>query len=126
MVLHAPTIAGLQTLLDLLTLYTTQRQQYVCWSDQGRHKVGTPEELGAEIWTLVIEDEFSHTCVMTADCRNDRDIEKAIHEAKCSWQYTDQEVLIYNCKNPIFQLLKKIQLLSNLWMFFLASVPTLY
>ena len=32
--------------------------------------------------------------VMTADCRDDKDIKKTIHEAKCSWEYAGQEVLI--------------------------------
>ena len=43
--LHAPTVTALQTfvggMLDLMALYTTQRKQYVCWSDQSNHRVGT-------------------------------------------------------------------------------------
>ena len=31
-------------LLDLVTLYTTQRKQYVCWTDQSNHRVGTQQE----------------------------------------------------------------------------------
>ena len=40
----APTVTVLQTLLevarmlDLMTLYTTQRKQYLCWSGQNNHR----------------------------------------------------------------------------------------
>ena len=44
---------------------------------------------------------------MTADCRDDEDIKKTIHEAKCCWQYAGQEVLIA----PIEA---KIQLFSDI------------
>ena len=63
--------------------------------------------------------------VMTADCRDDKDIKKTIHEAKCYWQYAGQEVLIctYGGKNQILQVI----LLPNLWMCSLASfLPELY
>ena len=60
---------------------------------------------------------------MTLDCRDDKDIKKTIQEAKCSWQYAGQEVLINinGGKNPIV----KVILLRNLWMCSLAS-PELY
>ena len=48
------------------------------------------------------------TCIMTADCGDDKDIKKTIQEEKCSWQYAGQEVLICtywgkksNCSNHI-------------------------
>ena len=48
MVLLAPTVTALQPLLEiklfqlaLMTLYTTQRKQYVCWSGQSNHRVGS-------------------------------------------------------------------------------------
>ena len=59
MVLLAPTVSALQTLLEvcahmlvLMTLYTTQRKQYVCWSDQSNHRVGTQEESRSEMRNL--------------------------------------------------------------------------
>ena len=36
-------------MLDLMTLYATQRKQYVCWSDQSNHRVGTQQEAGSEM-----------------------------------------------------------------------------
>ena len=62
---------------------------------------------------------------MTSDCRDDKDIKKTIQEAKCSWQYAGQDVLICTNggKNPIV----KVILLSNLWMSSLVSfLPELY
>ena len=47
-VLLAPTVTALQTLLEVCRaydgphdLYTTQPKQYVFWSDQSNHRVGT-------------------------------------------------------------------------------------
>ena len=63
MVLLAPTVTALRTLLgvrraymlDLMTLYTTQLKQYVCWSDQSNHhKVGTQQEPGSEMRNLAL------------------------------------------------------------------------
>ena len=62
---------------------------------------------------------------MTADCRDDTDIKKTIQEAKYSWQYAGQEVLIctYCVKNSTFQ----VVFLPHLWMRTLASfTPELY
>ena len=65
MVLLGPTVTALQTLLDvcramldLMTLYTTQRKQYVCWSDQSNHRVGTQQESGSEIRNLALLRSF--------------------------------------------------------------------
>ena len=52
MVLLAPTVTALQTflyvyvahVLDLMTLYTTKRKQYVCYSAQNNHRVGSQQE----------------------------------------------------------------------------------
>ena len=54
MVLLASMETDLQTLvedvahiLDLITLYTTQRKHYVCWSDNSNHRVGPQQESGS-------------------------------------------------------------------------------
>ena len=84
MVLLAPTVTAFQTLLEvyvahmlhLMRLYTTQRKQYVCWSDQSNHRVGTQQvRLGNEELSFVEEFRFlGH--IMTADCRDDNDVKK--------------------------------------------------
>ena len=64
-------------MLDLMTLYTTQRKQYVCWSDQSNHRVGTQQESGSEMRNLASPRSFvtiGH--VMTADYRDDKAIKK--------------------------------------------------
>ena len=38
----------LRHMLDLMTLYTTQRKQYVCWTDQRNHRVGTQKKIRLE------------------------------------------------------------------------------
>ena len=83
-------------MLDLMTLHTTQRKQYVCWSDQSNHGVGTQQETGREMRNLIsFVQEFRYLGhVMTADCRDDKAIKKTIHEAKRCWEYAGQEVLI--------------------------------
>ena len=60
--------------------------------------------------------------VITADCGDDKDIKKTIHEAKCFWEYAGQEVLVctYRGKNPTVQVI----LLLHLWMCSLASCIT--
>ena len=67
MVLLAPTVTALQTLLevlyvahmlDLMTLYTIQQKQYVCWSDQSNHRVGTQQESGSEMRNLASSRSF--------------------------------------------------------------------
>ena len=77
--LIAPTVTALQTLLELwhcrqeclkrvsegktswhciMTLYTTQRKQYVCWSDQSNHRVGSQPESGSEMRNLALSRNF--------------------------------------------------------------------
>ena len=64
-------------MLDLMALYTTQRKQYVCWSDQSNHRVGTQQKTGSKMRNLSLLASFvtylGH--VMTA-CRDDKDIKK--------------------------------------------------
>ena len=64
-------------MLELMTLHTTQRKQYVCWSDQSNHRVqySTRVSLGNEELSFV--EEFCYLGhVWTADCRDDKDIKK--------------------------------------------------
>ena len=64
-------------MLDLMTLYTTQRKQYVRWSDQSNKRAGTQKESGSEMRNLAFVEEFCYLGhVMTADCRDDKDIKK--------------------------------------------------
>ena len=53
------------------TLYTTQRKQYVFWSDQSNHMVGTQQESGSEMRNLALKTSFVtyRTCY---DCRLSR------------------------------------------------------
>ena len=65
MVLLAPTVTALQTLLEVCRAYagphdivTTQRKQYVCWSYQSNHRVGTQENPGSEVRNLTLSRNF--------------------------------------------------------------------
>ena len=72
---------------------------------QSQGHYSTRDRLGNEELSFV--NEFSYLGhVMTADCRDDKDINwKTIQDAKCSWEYAGQEVLICTSggKNPIVQ-----------------------
>ena len=65
-------------MLNLMILYTTQQKQSLCWStDQSNHKVGTQQDSGSEMRNIYFVDEFRYLGhVMTADCRDDKDIVK--------------------------------------------------
>ena len=67
-------------MLDLMTLYTKQRKQYVCWSGQGNHRVCSQHESGCEMRNLTLSRHFvtQDTSCMTADCRDDKDIKKRL------------------------------------------------
>ena len=66
MVLLAPTVILLfrhcwryvAYMWHLMTLYTTQRKQYVCWSDQSNHRVSTQQESGSEMRNLASSTSF--------------------------------------------------------------------
>ena len=82
----------------------------ICWI--GHHvynttktvcKLVNPKETQRRFSTRVIlgneelsfVEEFRYLGhIMTADCRDDKDIKKTIQEAKCSWQYAGQEIFI--------------------------------
>ena len=63
-------------MLDLMILHTTQRKQYVCWSgQQSQGQFSTRVRLGNEELRFVEEFRYlGH--IMTADCRDDKDIKK--------------------------------------------------
>ena len=66
-------------MLGFMTLYTTQRKQHLCWSDQSNHRVGTQQELGSEMRKSGFVEEYSYLGhVMSADCRDDKDIKKQL------------------------------------------------
>ena len=46
------------SMLDLMTLHTTQRKQYVCWSGQSNHRVSSQQESGSEIRNLALSRSF--------------------------------------------------------------------
>ena len=61
-----------------MTLYTTQRKLYVCWSGQNNHRVSSQQKSGSEMRSLYIfVEEFRYVGhIMTADCKDDKDIKK--------------------------------------------------
>ena len=63
-------------MLDLMTMFTTQRKQYVCWSDQSNYRVGTQQESGGNEEHSFVQEFRYLGHVMTADCRDDKDIKK--------------------------------------------------
>ena len=86
---------------DLMPLYTTQRKQYVCWSGQNNHRV----RLGNEELSFV--EEFRYLgLIMTADCRDDKDIEKQFRR-----QYAVDNMLVR--KFPFAYIEAKIQLFKS-------------
>ena len=58
MVLLAPTVTALQTLLEVCRSYAgpTQRKQYVCWSGQNNHRVGS--QSGSEMRKFTLSISF--------------------------------------------------------------------
>ena len=103
-----PYIGGMSRIymLDLLTLYTTQWKQYVCWSDQSNHRVGTQQESGSEMRNLALSIEKFHYLghVMTADYRDDKDIE---NNSGCKMQlaisWSGSSHLHLRCKIKLFK-----------------------
>ena len=61
-------------MLDLMTLYTTQRKQYVCWS--GQKITGQFSTSRARKWGSFVEEFRYLGHIMTVDCRDDKDIKK--------------------------------------------------
>ena len=101
MVLLAPTVTALQTLLEVCRAYagphdivknTTKTVCILVRPKQSQGRFLTRVRLGNEELSFV--EEFRNLGhIMTADCR-DKDIKKTIQEAKCSGQYAGQEILI--------------------------------
>ena len=104
MVLLAPTVTALQTLLEVCRAYAAPHDivyntmKTVCMLVQPKQSQGwysTRVRLGNEELSFVQEFRYlGH--VMTADCRDDQDVKKTILEVKCCWEYAGQEVLV--CK----------------------------
>ena len=102
MVLLTPTVTALQTLLEVCRAYAGPHDivynatKTVCMlvrPKQSQGEFSTRVRLGNEELSFVEEFRYlGH--IMTADCRDDKDIKKTIQEAKCSWQYAGQEILI--------------------------------
>ena len=88
-VLLAPTVTALQTLLEVYRAYAGPHD--IVYNVSGRFS--TRVRLGNEELSFVEEFRYlGH--IMTGDCRDDKDIKKTIQEAKCSLQYAGQEILI--------------------------------
>ena len=102
MVLLAPTVTTLQTLLEVCRAYAGHHDivnnttKTVCMQvrpKQSKGQFSTRVRLGNEELSFV--EEFCYLGhIMTADCRDDKDIKKTIQEAKCNGQYAGQEILI--------------------------------
>ena len=65
MVLLAPTVTALQTLLEVCRAYAAPHdivynttKTVVCWSDQSNHRVGTQQESGSEMRNLASSRSF--------------------------------------------------------------------
>ena len=103
-------------MLDLMTLHTRQRKQYVCWSDQSNHRVGTQGESVTEIRELSFVAEFRYQGdVLIVQAVEMIRILKNNSGGKIQLAlYARQKVHIctYRGKNPIVQVI----LLPNLWM----------
>ena len=108
MVLLAPTLTALQTLLEVcmfqtyagprdIVYNTTKRVCMLVRPKQSQGQFSTRVGLGKEELSFVEEFRYQGH-IMTADCRDDKDIKKTIQEAKCSGkcsgQYAGQEILI--------------------------------
>ena len=91
MVLPAPTVTALQTLLDVCRSYagphdiiynTTKTVFMLVRPKQSQGRYSTRIRHSNEELSFV--NEFCHLRrVMTADCRDDKDIKKTVQEAKC-------------------------------------------
>ena len=88
-----PTVSTIQTLLEVCRAYagphdieynTTQTVCMLLRPKQSQGRYSTRVRLGNDELSYV--DEFRYLGhVMTADCRDDKDIKKTVQEAKCCW-----------------------------------------
>ena len=100
MVLLAPMVTALQTLLEVCRAYagphdivynTTKTECMLVEPRQSQGRYSTRVMLRND--ELGFTEEFPYLGhVMTADCREDKDIKKTIQEAKCSWQYAGKKL----------------------------------
>ena len=102
LVLLALTVTALQTLLEVGRIYaglhdivynTTKTVCMLVRPKQSQGRFSTRVRLRNEELSFVQEFRYlGH--VMTADYRDDKDIKKTIHGAKCCWENAGHEVLI--------------------------------
>ena len=52
------TLGEMSHMLDLMTLYTTQRNHYLGWFGQSNQRVGSQQESGSEMWNLALSRNF--------------------------------------------------------------------
>ena len=120
-----PTVTALQTFLEVChaydgpndIVYNTTKTVFMLVRPKQLHgRFSTRVRLGNEELSFVEEFRYLWHIIKTVKMMI---LKKTIQEAKCSWQYAGQEVLIctYWGKNPIVQVI----LLTNLWMCSLAS-----
>ena len=133
MVLLAPTVTALQTLLEVCCAYAGPHDivyntsKTVCMlvrPKQSQGQFSRRVRLGNEDLSFVEEFRYlGH--IMTADCRDDKDIKKQFRRQNAVGNILVRKILIctYWGKNPTVQVI----LLPNLWMCSLASIiPELY
>ena len=97
-------------MLDLMTWYTAQRKEYVCWYDRSNHRVGIQQESGLEIRNRVL-DEFRYLGnVMTANCRGDKYIENQFRG-----QNAGQEVFLVKKETHSNVLLMALDTPARVW-----------
>ena len=114
-VLPAPTVTALQTLVEVCHAYawphdivynTAKTERMLVWSKNSQGRYSTSVRLWNEELSFVEEFRYlGHVIwLQTVEIRT---LKKTVQEAKCSWKYAVQEVLIctYRVKNPIIQLI---------------------
>ena len=104
MLLLSPTVTALQTLLEVYCeyagphdiVYNTMKTVYMLVRPkQSQGQFSTRGRLGNKKLSFVEEFRYLRH-IMTADCRDDKDIKKTVQETKCSGQYAGQEILIFS------------------------------
>ena len=73
------TLGGIRTYAGPHDIVYNRTKTVLCWSDQSNHRVGTQQESGSQMRNLASSRSFvtwDMSWVMTADCRDDKDIKK--------------------------------------------------
>ena len=127
-------ITDLQTLLEVCRsyagphdiVYNTTKTVCICWPGQNNHRVGSQQESRSEMRNLALSRNFvtyiGH--FMTADCRDDKDIEKQFRRQNSVGNMLVRKSHLHplrqksNCSSHIA---------TSLWICSLASfIPELY